>query len=89
MRQGFFPIDIETGLGGRNCRQGMPVIRQCNHDGVEIVACKQFLEFVVDRAILVAVGLIDHVARRDQMVPVHITYRHDLNIATLQKFLDI
>ena len=67
-----------TGIGAGNSRNGMPMVRQGNHHGINIVPCNNFFKIAIDCAILIIIIPINKILASFKMLLVNITNSNNL-----------
>ena len=87
--KGFLAIDMYTGICAGNGRNGMPVVRQGNHHGVNIAAGHNFFEITVGFTILIVVIPIHKIPARFKVFLINITNGNNLNIIQMNKMIGI
>ena len=82
----LFTVDVLAVFRGFDGGERVPVVRDGDHDSVDVLARHDLAVVVIAFAVLVLVGAVDGVERLLQIAFVDVTGRHDLAVGFIEKF---
>ena len=87
--EGLFAVDVLFAVGGGGGDQGMPVIGNGDHDGVDVVALDHLAKVVIGLAVGVTVSGVDGVDGGLQMGGVDVAGGDDLAVRVVEEVFGI
>ncbi len=84
-RERLLAVNIHTRLDRGYRRQHMPVVRRGYQYRVDVPPGRKLPKIIIARAVIIAVILVDNIARSILIVGIHIADRHKLHLRLAQK----